>query len=76
MALWYRGVFEIFPVPIIIFFIQTVQLIFVYFLQSERLERTTQENSVLCDVTKALEVERHRVDELQVNSNSTRPKLG
>ena len=45
---------------------KTVQLIFYFFIQSERLERTTQENSVLGDVTKALEVERHRVDELQV----------
>jgi hypothetical protein len=33
---------------------------------SERLERTTQENGVLAEVTKALEVERQRVDELQV----------
>jgi hypothetical protein len=33
---------------------------------SERLERTTQENGVMAEVTKALEVERQRVDELQV----------
>ena len=33
---------------------------------SERLERTTAETSVMAEVSKALEVERHRVDELQV----------
>jgi hypothetical protein len=33
---------------------------------SERLERTTQETCVMAEVTKALEVERQRVDELQV----------
>lgn len=34
---------------------------------SERLERTTQETSNLGEIQKALEAERLRVDELQVN---------
>ncbi len=34
---------------------------------SERLERTTQETSNLGEIQKALEAERFRVDELQVD---------
>ena len=33
---------------------------------NERLERSTQENVVMVETTKALELERQRVDELQV----------
>ena len=39
---------------------------------NERLERSTQENVVMVETTKALELERQRVDELQVGVSEFR----